>query len=131
LGVGSQGTIEALKMAIKNRRSKDELIHHSDRGIQYCSKEYKGLLEKNDIKISMTEQSDPYENALAEWMNTTIKEEFLFIEKFNGYQHLVKTVEESVRIYNKERPHLSCGMLYPADLHEKIINHSRATPSWG
>lgn len=118
-------------MAIKNRRSKDELIHHSDRGIQYCSKEYIGLLEKNDIKISMTEQSDPYENALAEWMNTTIKEEFLFIEKFNGYKHLVKTVEESVRIYNKERPHLSCGMLYPADLHEKIINHSRATPSWG
>jgi putative transposase len=129
--LGTEGTIEALKMAINNRVSKDELIHHSDRGMQYCSKEYVGLLEKNNIKISMTEQSDPYENALAERMNRTIKEEFLFIEKFSGYQQLAKTVEESVRIYNTERPHLSCGMLYPADVHERIINPSQATPSWG
>jgi transposase InsO family protein len=129
--LGTEGTIEALKMAINNRVSKDELIHHSDRGLQYCSKEYVGLLEKNNIRISMTEQSDPYENALAERMNRTIKEEFLFIEKFTGNQQLAKTVEESVKIYNTERPHLSCGMLNPAEVHEKIINPSRATPSWG
>jgi transposase InsO family protein len=127
--LGTEGTIEALKMAINNRVSKDELIHHSDRGLQYCSKEYVGLLEKNNIRISMTEQSDPYENALAERMNRTIKEEFLFIEKFTGNQQLAKTVEESVKIYNTERPHLSCGMLNPAEVHEKRINPSRATPS--
>ena len=56
----------------------------------------------------MTEQSDPYENALAERMNRTIKEEFLIIEKFKDYQILKKTVAESVDIYNIERPHLSC-----------------------
>ena len=119
--LGTEGTIEALKMAIKNRRRSEELIHHSDRGLQYCSKEYVELLEKHKIKISMTEQSDPYENALAERMNRTIKEEFLIIEKFKDYQILKKTVAESVDIYNTERPHLSCEMLSPAIVHEKNI----------
>lgn len=117
--LGTEGTIEALKMAIKNRRRSEELIHHSDRGIQYCSKEYVEFLEKHKIKISMTEQSDPYENALAERMNRTIKEEFLIIEKFKDYQILKKTVAESVDIYNTERPHLSCEMLSPAIVHEQ------------
>lgn len=129
--LGTEGTIEALKMAIKNRGSKGELIHHSDRGLQYCSREYVELLEKNQIKISMTEASDPYENALAERMNRTIKEEFLITEKIRDYQLLKKTVAESIEIYNTERPHLSCGMLYPVEVHEQIINPSRATPSWG
>jgi transposase InsO family protein len=129
--LGTEGTIEALKMAIKNRRSTGELIHHSDRGLQYCSREYVELLEKNQIKISMTEGSDPYENALAERMNRTIKEEFLLTEKIRDYQILQKTVAESVDIYNTERPHLSCAMQYPADVHEQINNPSRATPSWG
>jgi transposase InsO family protein len=129
--LGAEGTIEALKMAIKNRKSTGELIHHSDRGLQYCSKEYVELLEKHQIRISMTEGSDPYENALAERMNRTIKEEFLVVEKFRDYQILRKTIAESILIYNMERPHLSCGMLYPAEVHEKIINPSRATPSWG
>jgi putative transposase len=129
--LGTEGAIKALKMAIKNRQGKGELIHHSDRGLQYCSKEYVELLEKHQIRISMTEGSDPYENALAERMNRTIKEEFLVIEKFRDYQVLQKTVAESIDIYNMERPHLSCGMQYPADVHEQIINPSRATPSWG
>jgi transposase InsO family protein len=129
--LGTEGTIEALKMAIKNRCSKGELIHHSDRGLQYCSKEYVELLEKNQIRISMTEGSDPYENAIAERMNRTIKEEFLITEKIRDHELLKKTVAESIDIYNAERPHLSCGMLYPAIVHEQIINPSRATPSWG
>ncbi len=116
--LGNEGTIKALKMAIKKRKTREELIHHSDRGLQYCSKEYVELLEANKIKISMTEQSDPYENALAERMNRTIKEEFLMIDKFRDYQLLKRTVAESVDIYNTERPHLSCAMQYPADVHE-------------
>jgi transposase InsO family protein len=129
--LGTEGPIEALKMAIKNRHSTGELVHHSDRGLQYCSKEYVEQLEKNKIRISMTEGSDPYENALAERMNRTIKEEFLITEKIRDYELLKKTVAESIDIYNAERPHLSWGMLYPVDVHEQTINPSRATPSWG
>lgn len=129
--LGTEGTIEALKMAIKNRGSQGELIHHSDRGLQYCSREYVELLEKNQIRISMTEGSDPYENALAERMNRTIKEEFLLTGKIRDYELVEKTVTESVNIYNTERPHLSCAMQYPADVHKETINPSRATPSWG
>ena len=127
--LGSEAALQALKMAIKDRKSSQELIHHSDRGLQYCSKEYIELLKKHRIRISMTEQSDPYENALAERMNRTIKEEFLLIDKFRDYELLDNTVAESVKIYNTERPHLSCGMLYPADVHDKRNNPSRATPS--
>jgi len=129
--LGTEGTIEALKMAIKNKGSQGELIHHSDRGLQYCSREYVELLEKNQIRISMTEGSDPYENALAERMNRTIKEEFLLTGKIRDYELVEKTVTESVNIYNTERPHLSCAMQYPADVHKETINPSRATPSWG
>ena len=130
--LGAEATIEALKMAIKNRQSKRELIHHSDRGLQYCSREYVELLEKNHIRISMTERIPyRYENALAERMNRTIKEEFLMIEKIKDHQSLERTVAECVEIYNTERPHLSCGMQFPADVHKQKINPSRATPSWG
>ena len=129
--LGTDTTLEALKMAIKSRQSKGELIHHSDRGLQYCSKEYVEMLKENQIKISMTEASDPYENALAERMNRTMKEEFLITEKIRDYELLKKTVAESIDIYNSERPHLSCGMAYPAEVHKQIINPSRATPSWG
>lgn len=128
--LATESTLKALQMAIKSRRKTGELIHHSDRGLQYCSKEYIELLEKNDIKISMTEESSPYENALAERMNRTIKEEFLITEKFRDYELLKKTVAESIDIYNSERPHLSCGMSYPAEVHKQINNPSRATPSW-
>jgi transposase InsO family protein len=72
---------QALKMAIKNRiYTNKKLIHHSDRGLQYCSSEYVLIADANQIKMSMTEQSDPYENALAERMNRTIKEEFCLEE---------------------------------------------------
>jgi transposase InsO family protein len=69
-------TAKALKMAIENRLYNHPVIHHSDRGLQYCSQEYVSLATDNNISMSMTEQSDPYENALAERMNRTIKEEF-------------------------------------------------------
>ena len=131
--LGTEGSIEALKMAIKNRCSTGELIHHSDRGLQYCSKEYVELIARNQIIISMTEGTDPYENALAERMNRTIKEEFLLTEKIRDYELLQKAVAESADIYNTERPHLSCSLQYPEDVHKEIkeiSNPSRAAPSW-
>ena len=72
-----EGSLLALEMALKNRNYKNEpVIHHSDRGLQYCSNEYQKVLEKNDIQPSMTEQYDPYENAFAERVNGVLKQEF-------------------------------------------------------
>jgi putative transposase len=82
--------IEALKMAIAQRTTSQlyATIHHSDRGLQYCSKEYELLTRKNNISLSMTEHGDPYENALAERMNRTIKEEF-------GMDKVLKSKEQA------------------------------------
>ena len=78
-------TIQALKMALSDLRSESysQLIHHSDRGVQYCHHEYVKLLQDYDIKISMTENGDPLENAVAERINGIIKEEYLQDYKVN------------------------------------------------
>ncbi len=111
--------VKALKMALKNKQDKQsELIHHSDRGSQYCSHDYIEVAIDNRINMSMTEKGDPYENALAERMNRTIKEEF-------GLDNIVKTkaqalqvVKESVELYNHYRPHLALNMKTPAEVHK-------------
>ena len=115
------GSVRALKMAIKNRDyNKNTLIHHSDRGIQYCSNLYQSILQKNNIKCSMTETYDPYANAVAERVNGILKKEFL---EYYGYKlpiDLIKTVvKESINIYNDERPHYSCYMKTPNQMHKQ------------
>ena len=115
------GSVKALKMAIKNRNySKDTLIHHSDRGLQYCSNLYQNILQKNNIECSMTETYDPYANAVAERVNGILKREFL---DYYGYKlpiDLMKTVvKESINIYNNERPHYSCYMKTPNQMHKQ------------
>jgi putative transposase len=93
-------TIKALHMAIGNRRYQGNgLIHHSDRGLQYCSSEYVKLAQDNNIIMSMTEKSDPYENALAERMNRTIKEEFCMDRILKCKQQVYQIVEEAVGLY--------------------------------
>ena len=114
--------VKALKMALKDRQDKQtQLIHHSDRGVQYCSQDYIEVAVSNQIKMSMTENGDPYENALAERMNRTIKEEF-------GLDNIVKTktqvrqvVEESIELYNYHRPHLALKMKTPNYVHQTKI----------
>ena len=112
--------LEALYQALKQRKDYSGLIHHSDRGLQYCSNDYINILESNDIRISMTENSDPYENALAERMNRTIKEEFIINEKIRTLSMLKSLFYESVNIYNKERPHLSLKMKRPDEIYSQI-----------
>lgn len=112
---------EALKMGIKNRIYQHTLIHHSDRGIQYCSKEYIQVADKNNIIMSMTENGDPYENALAERMNKTIKEEFLPFKYLINKQLMIKLISEAVNLYNKRRPHLSLQMKTPEMVHKQKI----------
>jgi len=106
--------VNSLQDAIKNSSKPiTGLIHHSDRGIQYCSKDYISVLYRHNIKISMTENGDPLENAIAERVNGILKEEYL-----NQYQNLTYLqLENSIQKYNNERPHLSCNMLTPEVAH--------------
>jgi len=115
----ASGSIRALKSAIKSRKYiKNKLIHHSDRGLQYCSNEYQKILNKNNIKTSMTESYDPYANAVAERVNGILKSEFL---DYYGYKLplnlMKKVVYESIKIYNIDRPHYSCYMKTPEQMH--------------
>ncbi len=111
------GPLKALESALKSRKYKHELIHHSDRGLQYCSAEYVSRLKENQIKISMTENGDPYENAIAERINGILKHEFLIKAGFKNHLEAVNVIKESIEIYNDQRPHLSCNMLTPNQTH--------------
>ncbi|HEY4538991.1 MAG TPA: IS3 family transposase [Faecalibacter sp.] len=108
----------ALKMAIKYRVNNEKLIHHSDRGLQYCSEYYQTILKQNQIIPSMTDGYDCYQNALAERINGILKQEFL-IEKTKDITELTKMVEQSVYLYNNTRPHLSLNMQTPEMRHKK------------
>jgi len=113
-------TLKALQMAIANRKYNDqELIHHSDRGLQYCSKLYTDHLKNNNITISMTENGDPYENAIAERMNGILKDEFGLSEQLNNINEAMQQTAQSISIYNNSRPHLSCDMLTPVQMHQQ------------
>lgn len=116
----TEGSLLALKQAIKNTKLKDKsLIHHSDRGLQYCSDEYQKILEKNNISCSMTQNSDPYENAVAERINGILKQEF-DVDKFDVETKIKrKIVEESIEIYNELRPHFSNHYLTPNQMHQQ------------
>jgi len=116
------GSLKALEMALKNRTYKDKpLIHHSDRGLQYCSNEYQRLLDSSGIKASMTEKYDPYENAIAERINGILKQEF-DIDKYNVALSIKKKmVGKAISIYNKLRPHWSNHMLTPEQMHKQCI----------
>ena len=114
------GSIRALKMAIKSRQYKHRsLIHHSDRGLQYCSNEYQSVLAKNKITPSMTESYDPYANAVAERINGILKDEFM-IEQYDLDKSTMQLyVKDCIERYNKVRPHYSCHMLTPDRMHRQ------------
>jgi putative transposase len=114
------GPLKALKMAIKARKFSSNLIHHSDRGLQYCSSAYIKCLTDNHINISMTQNGDPYENAIAERVNGILKYEFLLTDGFKDEHTATKVTAQSISIYNQERPHLSWNMLTPEQVHKQI-----------
>lgn len=113
--------IEALKMAIQQKRSDQLTIHHSDRGLQYCSAEYSKLTSQYNIQLSMTDNGDPYENALAERMNRTIKEEFGIDKVLKNKQQAEQLVKESIFLYNQKRPHLALNMKTPEQVYQTKI----------
>ena len=117
--LAAEGCIDALKMALSNRLYNEPIIHHSDRGSQYCSHHYVALLIKNNIAISMTQNGDPYENALAERVNGIIKAEFNLYTSSLGFQETGKKVNRSIKSYNELKPHASCDYLTPEQAHLK------------
>ncbi|WP_067149466.1 IS3 family transposase [Pseudotamlana agarivorans] len=109
---------EALAMAIKNRKyPKQKLIHHSDRGFQYCNPKYTDFAESNNITMSMTEQYDPYENAVAERINRTLKYEYGLKQTIKNTDIAKKMTEQAVYIYNNLRTHFSLELRKPAEVH--------------
>jgi len=114
------GALKALKMALdKLPANNTKLIHHSDRGVQYCSYEYVDLLKSCNIKVSMTENGDPRENAIAERVNGILKVEMRLGLEFSDIEVAREQVDIEVEIYNNKRPHLSCNMLTPNEAHKK------------
>lgn len=113
----AEGCIEALQMAINKRIYHDSIIHHSDRGSQYCSHQYVKLLHQNNIGISMTENGDPYENALAERVNGIIKTEFNLHSSPLGFDQTYNQIRKSIKAYNEMRPHASCNYMTPEQTH--------------
>lgn len=117
--LAAAATIKALQMALQKRKYNEHLIHHSDRGLQYCSAGYVKILEQNNIAISMTQDGNPYDNAIAERVNGILKDEFGLYEIFSGITEVEKQTEQSILLYNSKRPHLSCQMYTPEQMHNQ------------
>lgn len=114
----TQGCIGALNKAIATLSAGRKLIHHSDRGIQYCSEPYVALLQQNNIRISMTQTGSPYDNAIAERVNGILKNELMLENTFCSYSQAAGAVHKAIDAYNRIRPHMSCGNLTPQTAHK-------------
>lgn len=116
--LNAESSLMALSMAVKNRTNKQlPLIHHSDRGLQYCADGYQKALYRNGIACSMTNNGDPYENAVAERINGILKQEFMIDTYHQETKVMKKIVKEAIGIYNDQRPHYSNYMLTPQQMH--------------
>jgi len=117
--LGSEGCMIALSMALDGRISLNSpLVHHSDRGVQYCCGSYVDLLSAKNIAISMTQSGNPYENALAERMNGIIKSEFFPKKIFQNHKEAKKVIDKIIQVYNGRRPHSSLNFLTPNAAHQ-------------
>jgi transposase InsO family protein len=116
----AKGPIIALKKAIKLLPAvAQNLIHHSDRGVQYACNDYVELLQHHQIGISMTESGSPYDNAMAERVNGILKHEFRLKRTFSNYGDAVNATSKAIDYYNRVRPHMSCNYLTPNEAHTR------------
>jgi putative transposase len=116
-------SLQALKMALQTRDGESgNLIHHSDRGIQYCSQEYVQMLASHGIQISMTENGDPRENAIAERVNGILKSEYLEDYQVENYEQSKQMLDFAVHLYNAERPHMSIDYQTPNYVHSNVTD---------
>jgi len=107
------GCVRALNKAIYQAKNIKQLIHHSDRGIQYCSNQYTQILKRNNIGISMTEENHCYENAMAERVNGILKDEFYLDQTFSDVAHAKRATKNAINLYNEIRLHLSLDFKTP------------------
>jgi putative transposase len=114
----NEGSINALKAAIQSRSGNLPLVHHSDRGVQYCSYDYIMLLNQERISISMTQNGEAYENPIAERVNGILKTEFKLNKVFRSRSEAILAVRMAIEAYNNLRPHMSCSNLTPIIAHE-------------
>lgn len=114
MSLSIDGALRALRMALDGVADPRGLIHHSDRGIQYCSHDYTSLLLSNNCRISMGEAGNPYDNAVAERVNGILKYEFLLDSTFPDFDTAQRAVREAIETYNTYRPHLSLDYATPA-----------------
>ncbi len=124
--MSAENVVKAMKMATKNRVTNKQLIHHSDRGLQYCSTVYQKELQQKNVIPSMTDGYDCYQNALAERMNGMLKGEFLIQTCANG-KELKQLIKESIYTYNNKRPHLSLNYKTPNFIHNKKTSEASFT----
>ena len=118
--LGVNVSVRALETALRKRSYKVQpLVHHSDRGLQYCSNEYQEILNDNAISTSMTEKYDPYENAIAERINAILKQEFTIAAYDIDLATKKLMVRDAINLYNSLRPHLSNHMLTPNKMHKQ------------
>ena len=119
--------LQALRMALNDMNISDsrQLIHHSDRGCQYCCNEYVAELKKYGISISMTQSGDPLENAIAERANGILKVEWLYKMKLTSRQECEATLTRIIDFYNTQRPHMSIGMQTPEAAHQQCGEQHR------
>jgi transposase InsO family protein len=106
-------------MANKDVKKTKDIIHHSDRGSQYCCTEFVEMTQTFNIRLSMTERGDPYENAIAERVNGILKSEHRLSETFSDYNEAKIVVDEAIKNYNELRIHDSCARLTPQMAHEE------------
>ncbi|MCL5771267.1 MAG: IS3 family transposase [Actinobacteria bacterium] len=119
-------TIQALLDALSNRNISGKLIHHSDQGVQYCSYEYVNILKKNNIKISMSERANPYDNAKMESFFRTFKVEEVYMFEYNDFEEAAQGIGHFIKeVYNSKRLHSSLGYLSPEEFENKFNNKIR------
>ena len=109
-----EGSQRALKMALQTVGEPEKLIHHSDRGLQFCSPAYTNILDSKKVAISMTEENHVYENAIAERVNGILKTEFMLGEKLQSFQHAFNLTKQAIQTYNDQRLHTSLNYQTPA-----------------
>ncbi len=133
LTLETEGPLEALQMGLafyrSHRISIKALIHHSDRGIQYASDRYTGLLKANKVRISMTQCGDPLHNAMAERMNNTVKNSWPYAYENLGYEDCMKAVANAINMYNTGRPHSALEMKTPLQVVTGIKSNPLLSPT--
>jgi transposase InsO family protein len=119
-----KGCLIALQKAIKSLQQPlpKQLVHHSDRGIQYCCDAYVRALLEQKIQISMTQSGSPYDNAIAERVNGILKIELSLDKIFQDYAQAVDATQRAIHLYNNVRLHMSCGLLTPVQAHQGIAH---------